>query len=216
MVEDYAEYAGMSNLSVAGFQFKLTATNPTNPSATQFGLFRWSFLIDEHLFNVGPFSGIAFLKFGMMKFWSLWLEKQETGSQVASRKKGPKWLYKNRPFFLGGGLGGSPNFGTSQVTNIYAYISDGDSTYTTGIRAQWNTVFGTVQVPGSGQTYWEVEVTSLGLLPEFPNALYCLYHFTSFYICLYQFTCIHVNIYILVFHHLHFEMQSKCQHSSKK
>ena len=68
MVEDYAEYAGMSNLSVAGFQFKLTATNPTNPSATQFGQFRWSFLIDEHLFNVGPFSGISFLKFGMMKF----------------------------------------------------------------------------------------------------------------------------------------------------
>jgi len=86
MVEDYAEYAGMSNLSVAGFQFKLTATNPTNPS----------------------------------------------------------------------------------VTNIYAYISDGDSTYTTGIRAQWNTVFGTVQVPGSGQTYWEVEVTSLGTVsPDF-------------------------------------------------
>eukprot|EP00434_Breviolum_minutum_P004577 symbB.v1.2.004034.t1/scaffold228.1/size260974/3 len=86
MVEDYAEYAGMSNLSVAGFQFKLSATNPTNPS----------------------------------------------------------------------------------VTNIYAYISDGDSTYTTGIRAQWNTVFGTVQVPGSGQTYWEVEVTSLGTVsPDF-------------------------------------------------
>lgn len=155
-------------------------------------------------FNVGPFSGIAFLKFGMMKFWSLWLEKQETGSQVASRKKGPKWLYKNRPFFFGG-LGGSPNFGTywkeyrnlnlSQVTNIYAYISDGDSTYTTGIRAQWNTVFGTVQVPGSGQTYWEVEVTSLGLLPEFANALYCLYHFTSFYICLYQ---LHVYMYVYI------------------
>lgn len=57
MVEDYAEYAGMSNLSVAGFQFKLTATNPTNPSATQFGLFRWSFLIDEHLLMLDLFQG---------------------------------------------------------------------------------------------------------------------------------------------------------------
>ena len=94
-----------------------------------------------------------------------------------------------------GRLRGSPNFKThsteyrhlklSQVTNIYAYISDGDSTYTTGIRAQWNTVFGSVQVPATGQTYWEVEVTSLGLLPEFANALHCLYHFISLFISVY-------------------------------
>lgn len=92
MVEDYAEYAGMSNLSVAGFQFKLTATNPTNPSATQFGLFRWSFLKD--IFNVGPFAGIgvffvvfcfpAFLQFDEVLI-TLLLRKQETGSRVGSQ-----------------------------------------------------------------------------------------------------------------------------------
>jgi len=48
------------------------------------------------------------------------------------------------------------------IINQYSYISHGSTQCTTGVRAQWNTVFGDVQIPQSRQTYWEVEVLNLG------------------------------------------------------
>jgi len=48
------------------------------------------------------------------------------------------------------------------VVNGFAYISQGDTSFTTGVRPQWNTVVGDVQVPQTCAAYWEVEVVRLG------------------------------------------------------
>lgn len=45
--------------------------------------------------------------------------------------------------------------------NAHAFITQGVSC-TTGLRPQWNTAVGDMLVPQTGQTYWEVAVTSLG------------------------------------------------------
>jgi len=50
----------------------------------------------------------------------------------------------------------------SAIINQYSYISNSNSQCTTGVRHQWNTVFGDTQIPKARPTYWEVEVLSLG------------------------------------------------------
>jgi len=48
------------------------------------------------------------------------------------------------------------------AVNMSAYLMHQGAATTTGVRPTWNTVVGDVVVPQSGQSYWEVEVTSLG------------------------------------------------------
>jgi len=48
------------------------------------------------------------------------------------------------------------------VINTFSFMSQADTVYTTGVRPQWNTVFGSVQIPQTGLSYWEVEVSKLG------------------------------------------------------
>eukprot|EP00931_Biecheleriopsis_adriatica_P056549 TRINITY_DN33507_c0_g1_i1.p1 TRINITY_DN33507_c0_g1~~TRINITY_DN33507_c0_g1_i1.p1 ORF type:complete len:419 (+),score=76.17 TRINITY_DN33507_c0_g1_i1:165-1259(+) len=48
------------------------------------------------------------------------------------------------------------------ATNRFAYLTNRGASCTTGIRPQWNTVVGNTSVPLSGQSYWEVEIESLG------------------------------------------------------
>ncbi|CAK9102549.1 Hypothetical protein SCF082_LOCUS47923 [Durusdinium trenchii] len=50
----------------------------------------------------------------------------------------------------------------ASARNAFAYLSEQETMYTTGVRQQWNTVFGSSLLPSSGQSYWEVEVTTLG------------------------------------------------------
>lgn len=46
--------------------------------------------------------------------------------------------------------------------NTIAFLTQQGTSCTTGVRPHWNTVVGDTLVPQTGQSYWEVEVTSLG------------------------------------------------------
>mmetsp|Transcript_56690 Transcript_56690/g.165884 ORF Transcript_56690/g.165884 Transcript_56690/m.165884 type:complete len:403 (-) Transcript_56690:190-1398(-) len=48
------------------------------------------------------------------------------------------------------------------AVNTSAFLMHQGAACTTGVRPTWNTVVGDVPVPQTGQSYWEVEVTSLG------------------------------------------------------
>lgn len=48
------------------------------------------------------------------------------------------------------------------AVNTSAFLMQQGAACTTGVRPTWNTVVGDVPVPQTGQSYWEVEVTSLG------------------------------------------------------
>eukprot|EP00930_Biecheleria_cincta_P042022 TRINITY_DN28896_c0_g1_i1.p1 TRINITY_DN28896_c0_g1~~TRINITY_DN28896_c0_g1_i1.p1 ORF type:complete len:409 (-),score=59.10 TRINITY_DN28896_c0_g1_i1:9-1235(-) len=50
----------------------------------------------------------------------------------------------------------------SKAVNQYAFLMNQGTACTTGMRPQWNTVVGDTQVPMTGQSYWEVEITELG------------------------------------------------------
>lgn len=50
----------------------------------------------------------------------------------------------------------------TKAINQYGFLMNQGSACTTGMRPQWNTVVGDTQVPMSGQSYWEVEITELG------------------------------------------------------
>jgi len=53
-------------------------------------------------------------------------------------------------------------FPWGSTTNTCAFLSKDSTQYTTGIRAQWNTVVGDVQIPQISSTYWEVNCSKLG------------------------------------------------------
>lgn len=57
-------------------------------------------------------------------------------------------------------------FPWGSTTNTCAFLSKDSTQYTTGVRPQWNTVVGDVQIPQTSSSYWEVNCSKLGAVDK--------------------------------------------------